>query len=233
LKMYNAALQIRDPDKWARMVVDAFVAKGKTKHLFIADIDDTILNSMERWYSVYTSLASGLNGTSVISQDEFKSLGPRIFIEPLVEDYSTFKELMMSDKKLHTNMRSMPSVGGAIDSLEKYKIPHGYITARPEILGEITMANLLNQGLNSAPMLLRYDIEFSDAIRYKVNALCSLKKHLDKAQLENVTIYYIDDYTDIVDQVNSLENGIVGISIDSNFNWNQFIDEKLLERAAC
>jgi len=114
----------------------------------------------------------------------------------------------------------VPRVGSTM-----FPVPHGYITTRPASLYEVTSKNLRDCGFRDSPLLLRpSQVAYADTIRYKKDALSALRALLDGANLHDIKIYYVDDYRELIDQINHLHKGIVGVHFDEDSSWNSILN---------
>jgi len=139
--------------------------------------------------------------------------GYRQFMEPLTDDYDALKTQLIHDPEFHINIPLMPGADVLPGRGKDHRYPHGYITTRPAVLGEVTADNLERLGLHAAPLLVRSEqFDYASTIDFKVRALVGLRRALDPSPQRTVEqspltclgVHYIDDYKDLVTRVNQV-----------------------------
>lgn len=215
--------------KWAEEITRSYKEKTSTPFVLIADIDDTILDSSLRWYQTYlllNSINKGLFLNNLIpTRTEFKKNGPRSYFSEFVEDYDSFKNRLIKSNLFNQNLKGVETLESLKIANEKYKVPHGYISTRPEGLRRLTQSNIKKRLGNFAPIMLRSNaLSYQNTISYKIQCLLGLKTQLNNV-MDPIIIYYVDDYVDLIDELNKLNMpGLVGLVFDSNNSWREITE---------
>lgn len=210
--------------QWIAEVVAGYQCGTPAYAPIIADIDDTLLDSHQRWYELYLSLLAQKNPSQPpLSKTGFIKVGYRQAMAPLIADYDGLKARLIRDEVFHADF---PLVGHS-DSVQfaaRHGIPHGFLSMRPPQLHDVTMRNLMRHGIAKAPaLLLGTDSNFTDTISRKTAILSRLRTAFDAQGFGDRPIYYVDDYEAMAQSLNTQLHGVVGIHRAQNFSWDTLL----------
>lgn len=222
-----------DAAQWAEVTALQYMTRGQGAEqpevFYVADIDDTLIDSNLRWYEDYVSIAhqKGIESQQVVGPDTFKRVSPRIcFIELgfTHEDYDAYKTERIHNVDFHQNM---PALGSVCVALEDFRqsgyLPGAYLSTRPAVLGEVTKQNLHALDFAPAPLLVRsaaYD--YSNTILFKTHALTELRNRFDNLFLDTLPITYIDDYKGVIEGIQSLGRpGLNAVLFEGDQTWTK------------
>lgn len=209
---------------WAEEVVEGYKAKAHVcSALLVSDIDDTLLDGDKRWHELYLEYAhkQGLEKAQIASLEEFRGR-PRQYFSGVVEDYDSLKKELMADVDFNAGMDSLASSPG-LAKLSPQGYPNGYLTTRRAVLAEVTAQNLSDEGFSSAPILFRPEtVDYEGTTEYKIAALRSLGEAARSAGVE-AEIYYVDDFKELVANINKLGFGVTALEFDKKFSWEALI----------
>lgn len=227
-----------DPTEWAEGVVWRYLRYRATlsrpNGLVISDVDDVLVHSSGRWHADFVELAveKGMKRDEVPDLETFIARTPRVcFTElELVKDYSLHKMNRMHDVAFHLGMGAVDSAAAVLPAFAARNMPEGYISTRPDVLGEVTAWQLKDLGFAPAPLLVRPEtVAYEDTVDFKVDALQTLRFVLDDAALTGVPVEYVDDYAAVVDAVNNLGQGRLSAThFGPDASWQEIADRHTL-----
>jgi hypothetical protein len=174
--------------------------------------------------NIKAAVQAGYESEAVANIDAFRSGGHRIHLghPDTTLDYEALKERLMLDSELHA---SMPPMANSIELAERgtrHGLPNGYLSTRPDAIGEATYHSLQTHGFVDAPMLLRAEnIPYADTILYKIRPLAVLRATLDAHNLDDRPVVFVDDYAQLVEGVNQGGiNLLTGVHFGADTSWS-------------
>jgi len=226
--MTERAHYVNDPHIWAEQVAEQFVNPPEERQnagLLIADICGTLVDADYGFHQYYTQAAAnaGYEPGAIATIDTFRAEGHRAHLghATITSDYDALKNQLMHDSELHA---AMPPMANSIELAERgarHGLPNGYLSTRPDAIGEATYQNLKSHGFADAPMLLRSEgTRYAHTVSYKVDSLAVLRAELDARRLDDLSIVFVDDFSQLVESVN--QSGIdrlVGVHFDADTSW--------------
>jgi hypothetical protein len=226
---------LSDPNIWAEQVVARFINQSK-RHLYtgvlIADICGTLIDADHGFHKYYAAEAArlGFAAEDIASLDTFRALGHRAHLghPDITTDYEALKERLMHDSDLHIDMPPMQNSLNMAQRGAEHGLPHGYLSTRPDAIGEATHHNLQSHGFVDAPMLLRDEATpYAGTISYKLRALGVLRATLDAHRLRDLRVVFVDDYAQLIQSVNESDMAVVGVHFDAATSWGKIAHDYL------
>lgn len=219
-----------DQELWAKQVIKPVVAQREQGRevpgVYIFDIDDMLLDANAAWYKDFCTraLEQGTPQTEIVTIEALKTTGPRQHYKKVVADYDTIKAQLMVDPSFNARMAPLGDLA-ILQRLGKSQgIPHGYLSTRPAVLGQVTCDNLQEHALAPTPVLLRGEhIPYAQTISYKITSLGIVRMALDAAALSDVPVYHFDDYLGLVDEINQGDAMIVGVHVNGQTPWYEIM----------
>jgi len=227
---------VNNPSVWAEQVVEQFVNQPEQRQntgLLIADICGTLIDADYGFHQYYTEAATkaGYEPTSIVPINVFRAEGHRTHLghPAITSNYDALKKQLMHDSELHA---TMPPVAHSVELAEwgaAYGLPNGYLSTRPDVIGEATYQNLKSHGFADAPMLLRAEgTPYAHTVSYKVESLAVLRAELDTWGLNDLLVVFVDDYSQLVESVNkSGINLLIGVHFDADTSWGSIVRDHL------
>lgn len=234
--MTEVAHYVNDPHVWADQVVEQFISQPKERQnagLLIADICGTLIDADYNFHQHYVEAAAraGFEPDAIATIDVFRAGGHKAHLghPDITTDYKALKERLMLDSELHATMPPMANSVELAERGARHGLPNGYLSTRPDAIGEATYHSLQTYGFVDAPMLLRAEnIPYADTIPYKIRPLAVLRAALDAHNLNDRSIVFVDDYPQLVKSVNqSGINLLIGVHFGADTSWSAIARDHL------
>jgi len=217
-------------EPWAAASVAQFKADHNAaempERLVISDADDTLIDSTLQWYNDYVHYAVN-NQFLPTTLEVFGESRRRAFAALwLVDDeYDAYKKERMHSIPLHVGMVALHDAASTL-AHDGMRLPNGYISTRPAVLGEVTADSLRDLGFARTPLLVRPPhIDYADTVDFKEQAVIILNDMVQaERELRGTTIEYVDDYAAVADAINGLHiSTLVGTHYGPHTSWGKIL----------
>lgn len=215
-----------------------------TNVLLLSDIDDTLYDTSLRSYERFKKTCEDKEIPRLNIPDLWKlrSKGQRAVFEPILEkvgvNYNSVRDEIVNDPNFYINLPSLLNPHALNEELSDNVMWGGYISSRPEHLGEITKSELEKSGFSTAPILFRpQEIDPQKTLSRKIKALKMLRKELDKKGLKKMRIAYVDDYEGNIERIAKecrfeIELFLCKNNMDNNMKVSRFSWDEIAIRLA-